>query len=56
MIATFKREFSQKEIKEEIYHLLHPRMTVLVTSIDMKGNPHVMSCAWSFPVSKEPRL
>ena len=46
----------QKEVKEERYHLLHPRMAVLVTSIDMKGNPNVMSCAWSSPVSEEPPI
>ena len=27
----------QKEIKEDRFHLPHPRMTVLVTSIDGKG-------------------
>lgn len=45
-----------KEIKEDRYHLLHPRMTVLVTSIDKNGNPNVMSCAWSAPVSEEPPI
>lgn len=45
-----------KEIKESNYHLLHPRMTILVTSIDKNGKPNVMSCAWSAPVSKEPAI
>lgn len=45
-----------KEIKENRYHLLHPRMTILITSIDKNGKPNVMSCAWSAPVSMEPPI
>lgn len=45
-----------KEIKSEIYHLLHPKLTFLLTSIDKKGKPNVMTCAWATPVSDEPPI
>ena len=45
-----------KEIKTEIYHLLHPKITFFLTSIDKKGKPNVMACAWATPVSDEPPI
>ncbi len=45
-----------KEITQDRYHLLHPRMTVFVTSVDKNGKSNVMSCAWSSPVSEEPPI
>lgn len=43
-----------KEIKSDIYHLLHPKMTFLLTSTSKDGKPNVMSCAWATPASGEP--
>ena len=45
-----------KEIKSDIYHLLHPKITFLLTSIDKKGKPNVMTCAWATPVSEDPPI
>lgn len=45
-----------KEIKSEIYHILHPKLTFLLTSIDKKGKPNVMTCAWATPVSDDPPI
>ncbi|MBI5212393.1 MAG: flavin reductase family protein [Nitrospirae bacterium] len=45
-----------KEIKSEIYHLLHPKMAFFLTSIAKDGNPNVMACAWATPVSEEPLI
>ncbi len=45
-----------KEIKSDIYHLLHPKITFFLTSIDKKGKPNVMTCAWATPVSDEPPI
>ncbi len=45
-----------KEVTSGIYHLLHPKMAFFLTSIDRKGNPNVMTCAWASPVSEEPPI
>ena len=45
-----------KEIKTDIYHLLHPKMAFFLTSISKDGRPNVMTCAWSTPVSEEPPI
>ena len=45
-----------KEIKSDIYHLLHPKITFFLTSVDKNGRPNVMSCAWATPVSEEPPI
>ncbi len=45
-----------KEIKSEIYHLLHPKITFFLTSVDKKGRPNVMTCAWATPASDEPPI
>lgn len=45
-----------KEITSDIYHLLHPKMAFFLTSIDKKGKPNVMACAWATPVSEEPPI
>lgn len=45
-----------KEIKSDIYHLLHPKMAFFLTSIDKDGKPNVMACAWATPVSEEPPI
>jgi|GEM_PF-3037926 len=42
-----------KQIKTDIYHLLHPKMAFLLTSISKKGKPNVMTCAWATPVSEK---
>jgi flavin reductase (DIM6/NTAB) family NADH-FMN oxidoreductase RutF len=46
----------KKNIASDIYHLLHPKMTFLLTSISKDGNPNVMTCAWATPVSEEPPI
>jgi len=45
-----------KEITSDIYHLLHPKMAFLLTSMDKSEKPNVMTCAWATPVSEEPPL
>lgn len=45
-----------KEISSDIYHLLHPKMAFLLTSISKDGRPNVMTCAWATPVSEEPPI
>ncbi len=45
-----------KEIKSDIYHLLHPKMAFFLTSISKNGKPNVMACAWATPVSEEPPI
>lgn len=45
-----------KQIKTDIYHLLHPKMAFFLTSITKKGKPNVMTCAWATPVSEEPPI
>ena len=45
-----------KEIKSDIYHLLHPKMAFFLTSIARDGRPNVMTCAWATPVSEEPPI
>ncbi len=43
-----------KEIKSDIYHLLHPKVAFFLTSISKDKKPNVMACAWATPVSEEP--
>ncbi|MCL4536452.1 MAG: flavin reductase family protein [Nitrospirae bacterium] len=45
-----------KEIKSDIYHLMHPKMAFFLTSIAKDGKPNVMACAWATPVSEEPPI
>jgi flavin reductase (DIM6/NTAB) family NADH-FMN oxidoreductase RutF len=45
-----------KEIKSDIYHLLHPKMAFFLTSISKDGKPNAMACAWATPVSEEPPI
>lgn len=45
-----------REVKSDIYHLLHPKMAFFITSISKKGKPNVMTCAWATPVSEEPPI
>ncbi|GAB4535912.1 MAG: flavin reductase family protein [Thermodesulfovibrionia bacterium] len=45
-----------KEIKSDIYHLMHPKMVFFLTSISRDGKPNVMTCAWATPVSEEPPI
>lgn len=46
----------KKDIKNEVYRLLHPKLTLLVSSVSRSGKPNVMACAWATPVSEEPPL
>ena len=46
----------KKEIRNESYLLMHPKPTLLITSISRTGKPNVMACAWATPVSEEPPL
>jgi flavin reductase (DIM6/NTAB) family NADH-FMN oxidoreductase RutF len=46
----------KKNIASDLYHLLHPKMTLLLTSISKDGKPNVMTCAWATPVSEEPPI
>ncbi len=43
-----------KEVRSDIYHLMHPKMAFFLTSIARDGKPNVMTCAWATPVSEEP--
>lgn len=45
-----------KQIKSDIYHLLHPKMAFFLTSVSKDGRPNVMACAWATPVSEEPPI
>jgi len=45
-----------RQVKTDIYHLLHPKMAFFLTSISKKGKPNVMTCAWGTPVSEEPPI
>ena len=45
-----------KEIKSDIYHLLHPKIAFFLTSMNKEGKPNVMTCAWATPVSDEPPI
>jgi flavin reductase (DIM6/NTAB) family NADH-FMN oxidoreductase RutF len=45
-----------KEIKSDIYHLMHPKMAFFLTSISKAGKPNVMACAWATPASEEPPI
>lgn len=45
-----------KQIKSDIYHLVHPKMAFFLTSISKEGKPNVMACAWATPVSEEPPI
>ena len=45
-----------KEVTSDIYHLLHPKMAFLLTSVSRDGKPNVMACAWATPVSEEPPI
>jgi len=46
----------KKNIKADIYHLLHPKIAFFLTSISADGKPNVMTCAWATPVSEEPPI
>lgn len=45
-----------KEIKSGVYHLLHPKIAIFLTSISKEGKANVMTCAWTTPVSDEPPI
>lgn len=45
-----------KEVKTDIYHLLHPKVAFFLTSIGRDNRPNVMACAWATPVSEEPPI
>jgi len=44
------------EIKENIYHIFHPKVTYLLTSKGKDGKDNVMALAWLTPLSEEPPL
>jgi len=46
----------KREIKRNLYRLLHPKLTFLLTSVDRKGRENVMTLAWATPLSEEPPL
>lgn len=39
-----------------VHHLLHPKMTVLVTSEDENGKTNIITVAWAMPTSSDPPL
>lgn len=41
---------------KDIYLLMHPRLTVLVTCCDSSGKNNIITIAWSMPVSFSPPL
>ncbi|RKZ27156.1 hypothetical protein DRQ20_01205 [bacterium] len=38
----------------EAYRMLHPELTVLLTTVDKNGKGNVCAVAWNMPVSEEP--
>ena len=42
--------------KDAVYRLMHPRLTILVTSVDGNGKPNIITLAWSTPVSLAPPM
>jgi len=46
----------KRQVKSDVYHLLHPKLTFLLTSVDKNGRPNVMTCAWATPLSEEPQI
>ncbi len=48
---------NKTEIKDSnIYKMLHPRLTILVTSIDKEGKPNIITLAWSMITSFTPPM
>ncbi len=48
---------NKTEIKDKnIYKMLHPRLTILVTSIDQEGKPNIITLAWSMITSFTPPM
>ncbi|WP_297214159.1 MULTISPECIES: flavin reductase family protein [Thermodesulfovibrio] len=45
-----------REVKENFYRLLHPKVVFFLTSAGKNGEHNVMSCAWATPVSEEPPM
>lgn len=45
-----------KNVTNDFYYLLHPKLTFFLTSVDKAGRPNVMTCAWATPVSEEPPM
>ncbi len=43
-----------KNLSENFYRLLHPKIVFLLTSVGKDGRINVMSCAWATPASEEP--
>jgi len=41
----------KKDAMDDFYKILHPKLAVLVATVDEKGKPNVMTCAWCTPVS-----
>ena len=41
---------------EEAYKLLHPKLTVLISTYTDDGRPNAMACSWITPASEEPPL
>lgn len=46
----------QKEVKVNIYHMLHPKLAFFLSSIGRNGKSNVMTCTWGVPVSMEPPM
>lgn len=44
------------KLKRRFYILLHPRPTVLITTVCREGKYNVMPCTWHTPVSWDPDL
>lgn len=43
-----------KNLSENFYRLLHPKIVFFLTSVGIDGRINVMSCAWATPASEEP--
>lgn len=46
----------QKISSDSARHLLHPKLTVLVTCVGENGEPNIITIAWAIPVSIDPPL
>lgn len=45
-----------KKVTSDVYPMLHPKLSVFITSVCKFGKPNVMSCAWTTPVSESPKI
>ncbi|MFQ5975027.1 MAG: flavin reductase family protein [Candidatus Hydrothermarchaeales archaeon] len=42
--------------KPSVYRMMHPRLTIMVTSVDKEGTPNIITLAWSMITSFKPLM